>query len=109
MPHAALTEKRAWSARQVRRLVTGAAADGLVREQPGERIELTASGWEQAIQVARNQRFWEAFLAAYPDQAGSVANLGSDSAADFLPQPIVRELTSQLEAAGRWPRAEAAA
>ena len=86
-----------------------ARADGLVLAQPGGQLELTPEGWQRAVEVTRGQRLWEAFLTEYPEQAGSVVNLASVSLADYVPEPVVRQLQSHLQAAGRWPRAEAAA
>jgi Mn-dependent DtxR family transcriptional regulator len=109
VPQTALTEARAWSPAQAQRLVSQAAADGLVIGQPDGQVELTAAGRKKAVEVTRSQRFWEEFLIAYPDQAGSIANLDTDSIADYLPEPVVQAVRSRLQAAGRWPAAEAAA
>jgi manganese/zinc/iron transport system permease protein len=56
-----------------------------------------------AVAAARGQRLWEMFLAEYPEQAGSVVNLASESVAEFVSPETVAELTAKLQAAGRWP------
>lgn len=107
IPQEELAAERAWSPRQTGYLVQAAAIDGFVNPAEGQ-VALTPLGWQKAIEVTRGQRLWEAFLTAYPDQAGSVVNLASVSVADHVPPPVVAELTQQLQTAGRWPTAEAA-
>jgi manganese/zinc/iron transport system permease protein len=109
IPQEEVTAKRAWNERKTDDLVQAAAIDGLVQPVAGGLIAFTPHGWQQAIEVTRGQRLWEAFLTAYPDQAGSVVNLASVSVAEHVPAPVVAALTEQLQAAGRWPTAEAAA
>jgi manganese/zinc/iron transport system permease protein len=109
VPQSDLGSHRAWSHRETERLVHTAAIEGLVLPAAGGRIALTPLGWQQAVEVTRGHRLWEAFLTEYPDQAGSVVNLASISVADYVPEPVARQLKEQLQAAGRWPQAEAAA
>jgi manganese/zinc/iron transport system permease protein len=109
IPQEEVAAKRAWPDRKTDNLVQAAAIDGLVQPISHGQISLTPLGWQQAVEVTRGQRLWEAFLTAYPDQAGSVVNLASVSVAEHVPAPVVAELTQQLQAAGRWPQAEAAA
>ena len=108
LPQSELAQRRAWSPRQVERLVQAAAADGFVLAHESGQIELTPAGWQQAVEVTRGQRLWEAFLAEYPEQAGSVVKLATAPIADQLSAPVVEQLQSHLQAAGRWPREAAA-
>lgn len=65
--------------------------------------ELPREQMAAAVAAARGQRLWEMFLAEYPEQAGSVVNLASDSVAEFVSPETVAELTAKLQDAGRWP------
>ncbi len=109
IPQGEVAAERAWSDRKANNLIQAAAIDGLVQPISRGQIAFTPLGWQRAIEVTRGQRLWEAFLIAYPDQAGSIVNLASVSVAEHVPAPVVAELTQQLQAAGRWPQAEAAA
>lgn len=98
-----LASRRSWSPRQIDRLVHAAAGDGFVLAHPNGQVELTPAGWRKAVEVTRGQRLWEEFLTEYPEQAGSVVNLARSSVAEHVPAPVVEQLQSQLQAAGRWP------
>lgn len=98
-----LAAQRSWTAGQVDSLVRTAAADGLARTSAAGEVELTSAGWQRAVEVARGQRLWRAFLDAYPDQAGSTLDLARLSPAEILPAEVVEELTGRLRDAGRWP------
>jgi manganese/zinc/iron transport system permease protein len=104
-----LAHRRTWTHRRLRVAFSTALDSRLIEMWNHRNFELTAEGWKQAVEVTRGQRLWEAFLTAYPDQAGSVVNLASVSVAEHVPPAVVAELTEQLQAAGRWPQAEAAA
>jgi manganese/zinc/iron transport system permease protein len=103
-----LVRLRAWSPAEANSLVQAAAIDGLVEPLPGNRVALTAHGWQQAIEVTRGHRLWQTFLTEYPEQAGSVANLASVSVDEHVPPALAEELQAKLLAAGRWPASEAA-
>jgi manganese/zinc/iron transport system permease protein len=100
-----LLEHKTWSQSRARWLLSSAQSAGLVRPNAGGSgaFELTPSGYEEALAATRGHRLWEAFLAEYPDQAGSTANLASLSIEDYVPPAVVEQLTEQLRAAGRWP------
>jgi len=103
-----LAARHAWTPAQLDRLLAAAAADGLVARSAHDQWRLTDAGLRRAIDVVRGQRLWEAFLTEYPDQSGSIANLASGSVADVVPETTVAMLTQKLQAAGRWPKLEAA-
>jgi manganese/zinc/iron transport system permease protein len=98
-----LREHKSWSAAQTSRLIREAQSEGLLESAGIDQFQLTDVGQEQAVAVTRGHRLWEAFLAAYPEQAGSTANLASPSIEDYVPPAVVEELTRQLEATDRWP------
>ena len=98
-----LRQRKSWTPGRTSRLIGQAQSAGLLEPAGIDRFQLTDAGREQAVAVARGQRLWAAFLAAYPEQAGSTANLASPSIEDYVPRAVVEQLTEQLEAAGRWP------
>jgi len=100
-----LLDRKTWSKSRARRLLSSAQSAGLVRPSStgSDVFELTPTGRDEALAVTRGHRLWEAFLAEYPDQAGSTANLASLSIEDYVPPAVVEQLTAQLQSAGRWP------
>jgi manganese/zinc/iron transport system permease protein len=100
-----LLTRKTWAASRARDLLSSAEAAGLVRSvgRGTELFELTPAGREQALAATRGQRLWEAFLAEYPEQANSTANLASLSIEEYVPQAVVEQLTARLQAEGRWP------
>jgi manganese/zinc/iron transport system permease protein len=103
-----LLAHRAWRANQINRIIRAAIAADLLQRTDGG-FTLTPAGREQALEVVRGRRLWEAFLNAYPEQAGSVTNLASTNVADVAQPEVVAALTEDLRAAGRWPVLEASA
>jgi manganese/zinc/iron transport system permease protein len=101
-----LVRRKTWTEARAQALLSSAQAAGLVRlvTKDKELYELTPDGREQALAATRGQRLWEAFLAEYPEQASSTANLASLSIEDYVPPAVVKQLTAKLEAAGAWPR-----
>ena len=97
--------RKTWTEARVNALLSSAQSAGLVRPvgAGGNLYELTPDGREQALAATRGYRLWEAFLAEYPEQASSTANLASLSIEDYVPPAVVEQLTTQLQAAGRWP------
>jgi manganese/zinc/iron transport system permease protein len=108
VPQDDLLNLRAWSPAEVQKLVQSAAVDGLVLPLSGGRVALTDQGWQQALEVTRGHRLWQAFLTEYPEQAGSVVNLASVSVDEYLPPALSDALQAKLVAAGRWPVTEVA-
>ncbi len=100
-----LLSRKTWSEGRVRKLLASAQSAGLVRSVASgmDHFELTPVGREQALAATRGHRLWEAYLAEYPEQANSTANLASVSIEDYVPPAVVEQLTAQLRAAGRWP------
>jgi manganese/zinc/iron transport system permease protein len=103
IPTADLLAHRSWTASHARRLIRSAAADGLLTVAPGDNVQLTATGWRQAVAVVRGHRLWKAFLETYPEQASGTLSLASVSPEEHLPPSVIDELTTKLRAAGRWP------
>ena len=95
--------RKSWNRSRVEKLIAQAVRQGELVPEQGRGYRLTAAGYARAVEVTRGYRLWEAFLSAYPDQAGGVANLASISVAEHVSPAIVQELTTSLRAAGRWP------
>jgi manganese/zinc/iron transport system permease protein len=95
--------QKSWTASKVNRLLRDAKSDELVQPAGAGQYQLTDAGRQQALAVTRGHRLWEAFLAAYPEQAGTTANLASPSIEDYVPSAVVAQLTEQLQREGRWP------
>lgn len=102
-----LLTRVAWQPAHLETVLSQAAIAGYVRPLGNGRYELTSAGEQEALAVARGHRLWEAFLAAYPEQASSTANLASLSIDEYVPPQVVETLTAELQAAGRWPEATA--
>jgi manganese/zinc/iron transport system permease protein len=100
-----LVSRKTWSEARANQLLSSAQSAGFVRPIASDisSFELTPSGRDEALAATRGQRLWEAFLAEYPEQAGSTANLASLSIEDYVPPAVVEQLTAQLRAANRWP------
>jgi manganese/zinc/iron transport system permease protein len=93
--------QQAWHERKRLR----AAYDAIEAGQPP--ASFSPAELDQAVAAARGQRLWEAFLVEYPELSSS-ADLAAESPADIIPAAMLSELQAKLEAAGRWPRLEAA-
>ena len=83
-----LLARKSWSPQQVNRLIANASGSGLVeRTQAGE-FRFTPAGFTRAIEVTRGLRLWEELLTEYPELAGSVANLASESVDQYVEPAI---------------------
>jgi manganese/zinc/iron transport system permease protein len=98
-----LLARKSWSPRQVDRLITSAAGSGLIERTQAEEFRFTPAGLARAVQVTRGQRLWEELLTEYPELAGSVANLASESVEQYVEPTIIAGLTARLKAQSRWP------
>jgi manganese/zinc/iron transport system permease protein len=98
-----LLARKSWSPRQVDRLLANAAGSGLIERTQAEEFRFTPAGLARAVEVTRGQRLWEELLTAYPELAGSVANLASESVDQYVEPTIVAGLTARLKEQKRWP------
>lgn len=104
-----LLARKSWSPRQVDRLIASAAGNGLIERTQAEEFRFTPAGLARAVEVTRGQRLWEELLTEYPELAGSVANLASESVDQYVEPTIIAGLTARLKAQSRWPEPPAAA
>ena len=98
-----LLARKSWSPRQVDGLISHAAGSGLVERIEAEDFRFTPAGLARAVEVTRGQRLWEELLTEYPELAGSVANLASESVDQYVEPAIVAGLTARLKSQSRWP------
>ncbi len=103
-----LLARKSWSPRQVEGLISNAAGSGLVERIEAEDFRFTPAGLARAVEVTRGQRLWEELLTEYPELAGSVANLASESVDQYVEPAIVAGLTARLKSQSRWPEWEGA-
>lgn len=101
-----IARRRATSQQELRRMFAAAIADGLVRPLGQGKYALTASGNQQAVEVARGHRLWEEFLTDYPEQGTSAVSLANASVADIVTPQTLAALTQKLRDQGRWPTLE---
>lgn len=95
IPFAKLVRMRSWSARELRRELSRADADGLVEAIPRSRdVRLTPEGVALARRVVRNHRLWETYLITHADIAASHV----DRDADAIEHVLGSEMVSKLEA-----------
>jgi manganese/zinc/iron transport system permease protein len=95
--------RKSWTPRQVDRLIANAAGSGLVERTQTDEFRFTPAGLTRAVGVTRGLRLWEELLTEYPELAGSVANLASESVDQYVEPTIVADLTARLKAQSRWP------
>lgn len=78
---------------------------GLIARE-GDAVRLTAAGARTACGLVRDQRLWEAVLAARPHVAPASLDQAQDLAAQGIDRDLLASLEARLRAAGRFPVAE---
>lgn len=99
-----VTARKSWSPRQASAVIERGILEGVVAPVNKNQFQWTDFGRRRAIEVTRGLLLWELFMKEHPDLAGSVVNLAEESVTNVLPPETVQELTSQLQARGRWPQ-----
>jgi manganese/zinc/iron transport system permease protein len=99
-----ILNRKSWSLKELDNLIDAAVRKGLLHQESIYEIRFTPAGLTRATQVARGQRLWEELLTEYPELAGSVANLASESVDQYVEPTIVAELTARLQEQSRWPK-----
>lgn len=95
-PAEALLEKRAWSPRQLRRILRIARHEDHLESAPPGRLRLSEPGFGEAARVTRNHRLWETYLIQYADIAPSHVDRDADMVEHILGAELVRELEAKL-------------
>jgi manganese/zinc/iron transport system permease protein len=91
-----LLTARAWSHAQLRRALKAARADKLIQGDGNQRFTLTDSGLDEAYQIVRKHRLWEAYLITHADIAPSQVDWGADAIEHVLDQEMIQKLESML-------------
>lgn len=92
---ASLMGKRAWTPRELARLMRLAVREGSAVDLPGGMLRLTEDGADEARRLVRNHRLWEMYLITHADVAASHV----DRDADAIEHVLGREMVSKLERA----------
>jgi manganese/zinc/iron transport system permease protein len=88
--------RRAWSPAPLRQTVKRLKGQALVRMEPADRIVLTASGKQAAMEVVRRHRLWETYLITHADVAPAVVDLNADRIEHVLAPDLIRQLEKKL-------------
>jgi manganese/zinc/iron transport system permease protein len=91
-----LLAARAWSSTQLRRTLKAARADGLIRGNGNQRFSLTDRGLNEAYQIVRKHRLWEAYLITHADIAPSQVDWGADAIEHVLDREMIQKLENML-------------
>lgn len=94
----ALLVSRSWSASQLRRGLSAAARERLVRRVGAETYQLTTRGMAEASRVIRNHRLWEIYLITYADIAPSHVDRDADQIEHVLGPAMVQQLEDVVKA-----------
>ncbi len=95
-PVEALSAKRSWTPRQLRRILHIARREDHLERTPPGRLRLSESGFGEAARVTRNHRLWESYLIQYADIAPSHVDRDADLVEHILGAELVRELEAKL-------------
>ena len=93
-----LLAERAWSSAQLRRTLNSARSDGMVQSNGHQRFTLTEQGLNEAYQIVRKHRLWEAYLITHADIAPSQVDWGADAIEHVLDQEMIQKLENMLPA-----------
>ncbi len=95
-PFENLLAARAWSPVQLRRTLKAAWADKLIESNGNQRFTLTEQGLNEAYQIVRKHRLWEAYLITHADIAPSQVDWGADAIEHVLDREMIRKLENML-------------
>jgi manganese/zinc/iron transport system permease protein len=87
---------RAWSSRQLRKIIRSADSSALVRVTDDGKYALTDKGLAEAYQIVRKHRLWEAYLITHADIAPSQVDWGADAVEHVLDGDMIQELEKKL-------------
>ena len=98
MPMSELQGARTWPAAGLRRLIRRALRQNRVRLAPGNMVQLTAEGFQDARRIVRNHRLWETYLITHADIAPVHVDRNADEIEHVLGRPLVARLEGLLDA-----------
>ena len=91
-----LLAARAWSSGLLRKTLKTALATGMIQINGKQRFKLTDRGLQDAYQIVRKHRLWEAYLITHADIAPSQVDWGADAIEHVLDQEMIRKLENML-------------
>jgi manganese/zinc/iron transport system permease protein len=91
-----LLVSRAWSSARLRRTLRSARSAGMIRENGNQRFTLTDKGMQEAYQIVRKHRLWEAYLITHADIAPSQVDWGADAIEHVLDPEMILKLETML-------------
>lgn len=98
-----LLARKSWSPRQVDLLINSAEGSGFIERISPDEFHFTSAGLRRAVEVTRGHRLWEELLTEYPELAGNMVDLASESVDQYVEPAIVANLTARLKHQSRWP------
>jgi len=96
-PIEALHLKRAWSPRQLKRILRIARREDHLERAGSGFLCLSEPGFGEAARITRNHRLWERYLIKYADIAPSHVDRDADLVEHILGAELVSELEADLE------------
>jgi manganese/zinc/iron transport system permease protein len=91
-----LLAARAWSSTRLRRTLNAARSDGIIQGNGKQHYTLTEKGLNEAYQIVRKHRLWEAYLITHADIAPSQVDWGADAIEHVLDKEMIRSLENML-------------
>jgi len=91
-----LLTARAWSPSRLRRTLNAARSAGMVESNGNQRFSLTDKGLNEAYQIVRKHRLWEAYLITHADIAPSQVDWGADAIEHVLDREMILKLEKML-------------
>ncbi len=96
IPFKQLLSERSWSPLVLRKQLSRATDQNLIRKDAGGGYCLTESGWLEARRVVRNHRLWELYLITHADIAPSHVDRDADQLEHVIGKTMVEKLEQML-------------
>jgi len=106
LPLPRIREYRYWQPWLLDRLLSQAAAKGLIL-QVDQTVQLTPLGLHRAAELTKAHRLWEMYLMQCANIAPDHVDRDADDMEHLLPESLLLELEQQLADEGRLPRVQA--
>ncbi|MES2789117.1 MAG: metal ABC transporter permease [Planctomycetota bacterium] len=98
------SRRKAWPPRQLKQLLRQNVARGLLEVVGDGQYRLTAEGWKNSAELARNQRMWELILTEHAEWSGCLANLEHTAVQECVPPEFYLQLDRELRERERYPK-----
>lgn len=93
-----LSNKRSWSRQRLQQLISVALREDHIEKVEGDLLQLSESGFAEAVRYARNHRLWELYLIRFADVAAGHVDRDADRVEHVLGPELVRQLEEELDA-----------